>query len=65
MNPVLLWANSDTGSQVIVLGKPVGNMDFWSTPATGRPLRRCAGSLRFARRRIRDCLEGAPPARSI
>lgn len=27
MNPVLLKPNSDTGSQVIVMGAPVGNMD--------------------------------------
>jgi len=27
MNPVLLKPNSDTGSQVIVMGSPVGNMD--------------------------------------
>jgi len=27
MNPVLLKPNSDTGSQVIVMGRPVGNMD--------------------------------------
>ncbi|MGV8057534.1 MAG: cobyric acid synthase [Smithellaceae bacterium] len=28
MNPVLLKPNSDMGSQIIIRGKPVGNMDF-------------------------------------
>jgi adenosylcobyric acid synthase len=27
MNPVLIKPNSDTGSQIIVMGKPVGNMN--------------------------------------
>ncbi|MDD5168880.1 MAG: cobyric acid synthase, partial [Syntrophales bacterium] len=27
MNPILLKPNSDTGSQVIIMGQPVGNMD--------------------------------------
>ncbi len=30
MNPVLLKPNTDTGSQVIVHGHPVGNMDAWA-----------------------------------
>ena len=29
MNPVLLKPNSDTGAQVIVLGKAVGNLEAW------------------------------------
>jgi cobyric acid synthase CobQ len=32
MNPVLLKPNSDTGSQVILHGRPVGNMDVLSWP---------------------------------
>ena len=32
MNPILLKPNSDTGSQVIVCGKPVGNMCANITP---------------------------------
>lgn len=38
MNPVLLKPNSDTGSQVIVLGKPIGNMDFWEYTRDRAPL---------------------------
>ncbi len=38
MNPVLLKPNSDTGSQVIVLGKPIGNMDFWEYTRDRTPL---------------------------
>ncbi|MBM4313814.1 MAG: cobyric acid synthase, partial [Deltaproteobacteria bacterium] len=38
MNPVLLKPNSDTGSQVIVLGKPTGNMDFWEYTRDRTPL---------------------------
>jgi len=29
MNPVLLKSNSDLGAQVIVHGRPIGNMDAW------------------------------------
>ncbi len=32
MNPVLLKPNSDTGSQIILHGRPVGNMDVLSWP---------------------------------
>ncbi len=38
MNPVLLKPNSDTGSQVIVLGKPIGNRDFREYTRDRKPL---------------------------
>ena len=37
MNPVLLKPNSDTGSQVIVLGKPIGNREFWEYTRDRKP----------------------------
>lgn len=46
MNPVLLKPNSDTGSQVIVLGKPVGN-------AAARPY------MREMRQRLRATVDQA------
>jgi adenosylcobyric acid synthase len=49
MNPVLLKPNSDTGSQVIVRGKPVGNMnvhDYISfKPQAFTAVRECYDSL--------------------
>ena len=39
MNPILLKPNSDTGAQVIVLGKPVGNMNVTEYASTTSPRR--------------------------
>jgi adenosylcobyric acid synthase len=40
MNPILLKPNSETGSQVIVLGRPQGNMDVSPTSGPRRAARR-------------------------
>jgi len=61
MNPVLLKPNSDTGSQVILRGRPVGNMDaleyFRYKPRAWEVVRECYDSL--ARDNDAIVLEGA------
>jgi len=52
MNPILLKPNSDTGSQVIVQGRPVGNMNVQEydayKPALLQTVRECFDRLRQA-----------------
>ncbi|WP_419174772.1 cobyric acid synthase [Desulfosediminicola sp.] len=49
MNPILLKPNSDTGSQIIVCGKPVGNMSVLDygryKPEAWQAVRQCYDSL--------------------
>ncbi len=40
MNPILLKPNTDTGSQVIVNGKPIGNMNFYEYSSIKKDLKK-------------------------
>lgn len=61
MNPILLKPNSDTGSQIIVKGRPVGNMSVFDygryKPAAWDAVQECYDSL--AREYQAVVLEGA------
>ena len=67
MNPVLLKPNSDTGSQVIVRGQPVGNMhvgEYVALQAAGVGRRRASATTRWPPSSTRSCWKGpARPAR--